>query len=431
VGGERAVHTPVFDRIAGQGALFTHAFVSSPSCTPSRAALLTGQHFWRLGPTANLWSAWPGNLTTYPRMLEQAGYHVGMQGKGWAPGSLGPQRHNPAGKAYANFDAYLADRPEGAPLCFWFGSPDPHRPYDLKVASEWKIDPAQVRVPAHLPDTPEVRADIAAYLAEIARFDAALGRIIASLEAIGELDRTLIIVTSDNGMPFPRCKANLYDMGTRVPLAIRWGQRIKPGQVIHSLVSNTDLAPTILSAAGLPVPPEMTGVSLLPELMGAPVAMRDAAYFGRERHASVRAGNVGYPARAVRTAEFLFIRNFEPDRHPAGDPVPPKDVPSAMPPYGDIDAGPTKAFMFEQRDRLPELFHLSFGKRPAHELYDLQHDPAQMHNLAHEPAHADKVRQLSAMLEQQMKATADPRAADTPPPFDQYEYVNPRPRREQ
>lgn len=150
--GNRVVKTPTFNRLAREGVLFTHAFVSSPSCTPSRGALLTGQHFWRLGHGANLWSTLPADLTTYTDLLEAKGYHVGFTRKGWGPGELGERKRNPAGKEFKDFAEFLRRRPDGKPFCFWFGSLDPHRPYDLGSGEQSGIDLAKIDVPAALPD---------------------------------------------------------------------------------------------------------------------------------------------------------------------------------------------------------------------------------------------------------------------------------------
>src|SRR5438093_5120978 len=245
--GNKVCRTPNFDRVALEGVNFTRAFCSSPSCTPSRGALLTGQDFWRLEDGANLWSRWPNRFAVYPDPLAKAGYHVGLKGF------------------------------------------------------------------------------------EIERFDRDISAMLQLLEDAGQLGNTLVVVTSDNGFPFPRGKATCYDAGTRMPLAVRWPARVKAGRVVDDFISLTDLAPTFLEAAGLKPLPEMNGRSLVPLLTsgksGQVDPMRDRAFFGRERHANVRADNLGYPIRAIRTADFLYLRNFELDRWPAGDP----------PLYGDVD----------------------------------------------------------------------------------------------
>lgn len=425
--GDPAVRTPHFDRVAREGANFRQAFCSSPSCTPSRAALLTGQDFFRLGSTADLWSPWPAGLEGYPDRLAAAGYRVGLQGKGWGPGDFrsGGRTHNPAGPAVADFRAFLRDLPAGTPFAFWHGSQDPHRPYEAGSGAKAGVDPARVRVPGHLPDLPAVRSDLADYLAEIERFDRQLGELLAALEEAGRLDDTLVIVTSDNGLPFPRAKATAYDAGTRMPLALRWPGRIAAGRAVDALVSHTDLAPTILEAAGLAVPGTMTGRSLLPLLTPSgppPADWPDAVVVGRERHAAVRAGNLGYPIRGLRTARHLYLRNEAPGRWPAGDP----------PRFGDVDpadgvaGSPTKAVVvgLEKDPAGRSWFDLSFARRPAEELYDLAADPWQTNNLAAKPDHAAVRDGLRRRLARELERRGDPRAAGRGLVFEQETYVN-------
>ena len=406
--GYKAVSTPNFDRIARTGVRFTHSFCSSPSCTPSRGAILTGQHFWRLEEGGNLWSTLPTKFNLYPDMLEKAGYHIGLQGKGWGPGDLKDvgRTRNPAGPDYKDFDAFFESRPTGKPFCFWFGSIDPHRPYDKGFGREAGIRIEDIEVPSWLPDHPAVREDMADYLAEIQRFDRDLGAILAVIEKAGELENTLVVVTSDNGMPFPRAKTNLYDSGTRMPLAISWPAQVPGGRVVEDFVSHTDFAPTFLEAAGLTVPASMTGRSLLAILrstkQGQVEKSRDRVYTGRERHTQMRAGGVGYPTRAVRTRDFLYIRNYEPDRWPSGDP----------PHFGDIDNGPSKEFIVTHNDgeQYGKFYQLACAKRPAEELYDIRRDPAQQVNVATHPKYAREKSKIAKMLQDYLTQTDDPRA---------------------
>ncbi len=407
-GGDPVVQTPTFDRVAREGVLFTHAFCAAPSCTPSRGSILTGQMFWRLEEGGNLWSTLPSKFDVYPDLLEAAGYQVGFTRKGWGPGRIEPggRDRNPAGDGYRSFDEFLEAVPEGKPFCFWFGSHDPHRPYEKGsgLASGRRLQ--DVAVPPFLPDAPDVRSDILDYFFEIERFDREVGGMLRLLEQRGDLDDTIVLITSDNGMPFPRAKANLYDYGTRLPLAVRWPRAASGGRVVHDSVSFTDFAPTLLEAAGVEPPPDVTGTSFLQLLTsrksGWVDAKRDRVFTGRERHAWCREGGVGYPCRAIRRRRFLYMRNYEPDRWPAGDPDG----------YGDIDGSPTKTFMMQNRaaDNVSRLFDLAFGKRPAEELYDLQSDPAQMENVADVRRYADVKRKLSNELGRYLAATDDPRA---------------------
>jgi N-sulfoglucosamine sulfohydrolase len=418
--GDPVVRTPVFDRLAREGILFDHAYVASPSCTPSRAAILTGQWHWRLEESANLWSTLRWDYAVYPELLARAGYHVGLQGKGWGPGRLEPggRSENPAGREYEGLEAFLAARPAGRPFAYWFGSSDPHRDYEegKGAASGMALD--AIRLFPHLPDAREVRSDVADYYWEVQRFDADVGRMLDLLEGRGELERTLVVMTGDNGMPFPRCKANLYDCGVRVPLAVRWPARLAAGRRLDAFVSLADLAPTFLELAGVPAPPATTGRSLVP-LLGqdepppAELAARDHVICGKERHVpgQEKPDLGGTPMRSLRTHDFLYVRNFRPDRWPAGTPDAEKAVVEGRW-LADCDNGPTKLFLVEHRDDDPahrRLYDLAFAKRPAEELYDLRNDPGQMTNVASEAAYAEVKERLAARLLAELEATGDPR----------------------
>jgi arylsulfatase A-like enzyme len=422
--GEPVIKTPVFDRIAREGVLFTQAYCAAPSCTPSRSAILTGQDIWRLGEGGQLFGTLPAGHPVYPELLAGSGYHVGYMDKGWAPGneSAGGRTSNPAGAKFKSFEEFLNQAPKGKPWCFWFGSRDPHRSYKMGSGLRAGMDPAKVRVPAIFPNTPEVRGDLCDYFFEIQRFDSQVGGMLERIGRVGQLDHTLVVITSDNGMPFPRAKGNLYDLGTRMPLAVRWPKRVPGGRTVHDFVNLTDLAPTFLEAAGLKPPKEMTGRSLLPLLTSTKSGIvepgRDAVCTGRERHAWCRIDGTGYPARMIRTRDFLYIRNYEPDRWPAGD----YRVVTNEGHYGDVDASPTKDIMIKRENADPRLFDLSFGKRPREELYDCRTDPEQLRNLASDPAHKDTLRILSARLTAHLKATGDPRETTGEAPWDAWTY---------
>jgi len=419
--GDPVVRTPHFDRIAAEGVRFSHAYCCSPSCTPSRSAILTGQEPYRLEEAGNLWSTLRSKFDVYPDMLEAAGYEVGFTRKGWGPGidNAGGRSRNPAGDRFDDFATFFSQRQSDRPFCFWFGSQDPHRTYEKGsgLRAGMKID--DVNVPDFLPDVPEVRSDILDYFFEIERFDRELGAILKRLEQAGELDNTVVIVTSDNGMPFPRAKTNLYDYGARMPLAIRWPERVPGGRVVDDFVSFTDFAPTILEAAGVEKSTQMTGKSLLSTLTsnaaGRVDKSRDHVVMMRERHTVRRAGGVGYPMRAIRTYEHLYIRNYEPDRLPAGE----------APNFGDIDDSPTKRYLIDNRESadVKRYFELACGKRPAEELYDMAF-AGQIGNIvqrgAYDPIRAD----LSSRLDAHLKLTGDPRASGMDLKFDSYPWFS-------
>ena len=398
--GDPVVKTPVFDRLAKEGTVFTHSFAPNPSCSPSRSLLLTGQMTHRLGEAASLYGNLSPQVPAYTQLLEKSGYLVGFSGKGWGPGS--PEKagwkHNQAGVSYADFSSFLKARGQGQPFCFWLGSHDPHVPWNRGRERKATMNPAQVKVPAHLPDTAVVRDDILNYYCEVQQFDFECGEILAALAAAGELDNTIVVMTSDNGWQVPRGLGNCYDLGVRTPLAIRYPRRFKAGEVREDFVSIGDLAPTFLELTGLAIPSAATEKSLLSK------QRRSEMFLERERHANVRKGDLSYPVRGVRTAEYLYLRNFEPERWPAGDP----EFYWAVGPYGDVDDSPVKQLLL--RDKPQPYFDLTLGKRPAEELYVLKSDPGQVRNVATDPKLAKVKSELAAKVQAWMVATKDPRA---------------------
>ena len=418
--GDPVVKTPAFDRIAREGILFTHAFCDAPSCGPSRSAILTGQHVWRLEEAGNIHSRLPEKFATYVGLLGQAGYVVGSYSKAWSPGQFktpsgwvhnSQTKMNPAGENFRSFDEFHRQNPKDKPFCFWLGSTDAHRAYKKDSGVESGMDPTKVVVPAHLPDDPVVRRDILDYCFEVERFDRLVGSALTILENAGELDDTLVVVTSDNGMPFPRAKATLYDFGTRMPLAIRWPAGISlPGRTCDDFVHLSDMAPTFLEAAGLEPPKAMTARSLMNLFAGDEVSERDAVFTAMERHDGCRKGGKGYPCRAIRTHDFLYIRNYEPSRWPSGDPDA-GNCARAIP-FGEVDSSPTKSLLMDNtvRPGFRQFHRLAFGKRPAEELYDLRSDPGQVDNVDSLSSYAEIKRNLSARLEQYTKETGDPRS---------------------
>jgi N-sulfoglucosamine sulfohydrolase len=425
--GDLVVKTPAFDRIGAEGALFHHAYISSPSCTPSRNAILTGQQFYRLEEGANLRGALHTRFPNFMFLLRDSGYQIGHWRKAWGPGEIkqGGYTEHPCGPE-GSFASFFEERDKTKPFCFWFGTSDPHRSYDQGSGVKAGIDPQQIELPAFYPDLKEIREDIADYYFEVQRWDNDVAKALELLEQAGELDNTIVVMTGDHGMPFPRCKGNLYDWGARVPLAIRWGGKVSPRAPVNRFVSLTDLAPTFLEAAGIPVPHEITGRSLLPALTGKAESNdnpRDFVVFGRERHtpAQKMPSVDGYPSRAIRTDRWLLILNQEPDRWPAGIP---QGATHPMDAFSDCDKGPTKTALMALGDDATngKFYELSFAKRPAIELYDSHADPDQTINLAGKPEHEKTVATLRKKLTDYLAATGDPRFTDDPIRFDQYPY---------
>ncbi len=425
--GDEVIRTPNFDRVAREGVLFTKAYTAASSCSPSRAAILTGQEIYRLEAGGCLFGSLPSKFPVYTELLEANDYEVGMTGKGYGPANveIGGWSHNPAGHAHqtieteapkgirrtdyaANFKQFILERDSTKPFCFWYGASEPHRHFDYGIGARNGYDLDKIKVPAFLPSTEEVGNDLADYYYEVEWFDKHLGRIIDHLQEIGELDNTVIVVTSDNGMPFPRAKANCYNFGVQMPLAIRWGKKVKAGQIIAAPVSLTDIAPTFLEIANVPIPKEMTGQSLVPMIVDGKVEEMERPFVitALERHTLARPNNWGYPIRAIHMKDFTYIHNFEPDRWPGGDP----DI-DAWPQgfYGDVDDGASKTLFEEHPDQWPELFHLSFGKRPAEELFSIRDNIYNLNNLAENVDYQDVKEDLKEQLFTYLKSTDDPR----------------------
>jgi hypothetical protein len=417
--GESLIKTPAFDRVAREGVLFRNAFVSSPSCTPSRLAVATGQWHWRLEEGKNLGGSLREGVSVYPEMLQAAGYQIGFAFKGATPSKYKYTHRDPFGPWFKTFEEFFARREAGTPFCFWHGPSDTHRPYRYGEGMANGIDPAKVRLPACLPDSEVTRRDYADYVHRIQRFDAKCERVLELLEKSGELENTIVVVSGDNGLPFPRCKATLYDTGTHVPLAIRWGAKVPGGRVVQDFVSLTDLAPTFLEATGVEVSPEMTGRSLLSILTSAESGLVDSSrthvLTGMDLHVYAN------PCRALRTADLLYIRNFDPEKWPnwpTGKEVErfsSIDYTDGTWPDGrywtfGIDPSPTKQFLIDRRDQ-PEVkpfFELTCRIRPEEELFDLRKDPDQLHNVVSDPSYAATLSDMRNRLTTELRTSGDP-----------------------
>lgn len=474
------VKTPNIDRMAREGVVFRNAFVNAPSCTPCRSAMMSGRYFFNTGLGAILHNAqWDPAIPSYPLLLRDAGYHIGETWKAWSPGSpndapfgAGKYGYEKAGRQFngfstnvtrlvesgvpleqakrkmydevnGNFQAFLDARPAGAPFLYYIGPTNVHRKW-MKGSGKklWGIEPDSLagKLPQFLPDVPEIREDFADYLGEAQAFDALVGLVVAKLEKIGELDKTLLVISGDHGPPgFSRGKCNLYDFGTGVALVARWPGG-KGGRVVDDIVSIMDLAPTFMEIGGAPLPPGINGRSILPQLSsdrsGQIDPQRDWTITGRERHVShARAGNVPYPQRALRTPEFLYIRNFHPERWPMGDPyaITPTSAPSqsdlteeTYATFRDMDSGPTKAWLVAHRNdpKFKPYYDLAFDRRPAEELYDLKKDPDQMVNVAADPAYASARRELSDRLMNILTEAGDPRVTGDGMTFEKMPYID-------
>jgi uncharacterized sulfatase len=229
-------------------------------------------------------------------------------------------------------------------------------------------------------------------------------------------------------MAFPRAKANLYEYGTHMPMAVRWPQRARGGRVVDDFVGHVDLAPTILEAAGVKAAPGTAGKSILGVLtsgkQGQVEPGRDRVCTARERHSSARVDNLGYPSRALRTADYLYIRNFAPERWPAGDP---RGAGGEKFGFYDIDGSPTKTLLVENRDSKAygRFFQLAMDKRPGEELFDLKKDPAAVINVADKAEYVEVKNLLGSELEKYLKETEDPRVLGKGDVWESYPRYSP------
>lgn len=448
--GSKTFRTPAFDRIASKGVLFLNAFVAAPQCSPSRAALLTGRNIWQLEEAGTHSSYFPKKFPVFTDALEQSGYFIGHTGKAWGPGNFEDAgwSRNPAGPAFnkrllderpatgisrndyvSNFRDFLQSRPDDQPFFFWYGGMEPHRVYEAGSGRRAGLRIDDSEIPGFLPRHDSVRSDLLDYALEIEWFDSQLGKMLRALEEAGELENTIVVVTADNGMAFPYAKANLQEYGIHVPLAICGPGIEGKGRKVSDLVSLTDLCPTFLDAAGVPHFEGITGNTLWPVLKNEKTGPeRGFILAGRERHTHARPSNVGYPARAIRTAGYLYIHNFLPDRWPVGDPPPSvrdditgnPDLKPITEGYEDVDASPSKSLLLRNRSYWPELFQNAYGKRGREELYNIREDPFCLHNLAQAAALNDVREALGKKLAAELARQKDPRVTGGGEIFDSY-----------
>lgn len=448
--GTRWIRTPHFDRVAREGILFHNAYTPNAKCAPSRACILTGRNSWQLKEAANHLCYFPPEFKSWGEVLSEHGWSVGYTTKGWGPGVAKDAEGKPramTGKAFnrrkapaptsgigasdyaANFEDFLDSVPKDKPWAFWYGAVEPHRGYEFGSGVKkggYRLDAIE-KVPAFWPDNETVRNDMLDYAFEVEHFDRHLGRMLDSLDKRGLLANTLVIVTSDHGMPFPRGKGSTYEYSNHVPLAVRWPAGVKGrDRIVADYVSFIDIAPTILDAAGLNREQsgmaEFAGRSLTEifraEGSGQIIAARDFVLLGMERHDIGRPRDEGYPVRGLLKSGTLYLENHEPSRWPACNPETG---------YLNVDASPTKTFILEARRKnaTDPFWALCFGKRLPTEMYDLRSDPDCVKNLASHPKHAPRESALREELHAKLRAQGDPRLFGSGEIFDHYPHANP------
>lgn len=395
--GGAEVPTPNMARLAADGVTLTHAFVASPSCAPSRAALLTGLDPMRNGAMLNH-SRPRADLKKWPAYFKELGYEVVAFGKVAHYAQVTDYGFDHASHFRYHEDdcveaavKWLAGRKPGKPLCLLVGTNWPHVPWP----KEARLDPAKLRLPPTQVDTAETRQARARYLAAVANADRDLGLTYDAARRHLGTD-TLFVFTADHGSQFPFGKWNVYDAGIRTPLLAAWPGRIKPGTTSGAMVSWIDLLPTCLDAAGGKPPPALSGKSFLGVLRGEQDAHRDRVFV---THSGDGAMN-RYPLRAVRTREWKYVRNLD----PAAEHHTHVDLGKAGTDGRDYwDSWAAKAKTDPAAAAIVRRYHT----RPAEELYDLTTDPWELKNLAADPAHAARLKALRADLDAWMKEQGD------------------------
>lgn len=457
------IETPAFDRVAAEGVFFTNCMAGSPGCAPSRSSIVTGRYHWQNEQAGQHASSWMKKYVPFIDLLDANGYVTGRTGKGVSPfryarsetdslwrktdaggieySSIKYSEENDVRTAggirnlnyFENFKYFIENTKGDKPFFFWYGASEPHRSFeqDSWKRSNKKLE--DVNVPGFFPDHEIVRGDILDYAIEIEWFDSHLQRMLNYLEEIGELENTIVIVTSDNGMAFPRAKANGYEYGIHVPFAVRFPKEFPGGRIVNDPTSFADLAPTILELTKtspdgmMPISGKSMVKTLKSKKEGIVDSKKKYAFSGRERHSSSRYLNWGYPQRMIRSEEFLFIWNMKPERWPAGAPqrIVAGTEDELWPMYGindngmhesawaftDIDAAPTKSFIIENMDdeKVKSFFHLAHDKRPEFEMFNVKTDPFCLTNLIGNGSFGKIENELKTALLEELEKSEDPR----------------------
>ena len=415
--GETNVKTPVLDQLAAEGIKFHRFFTAAPQCVPSRAALMTGR-----SPVAARMTRFsaplPRDEITLPELLrEKAGYFTGVCGRSFhLDGSVKNgqaiadvfQKHNmktfadrvdslnscPDNQVAGQLAAFLDRKPAGKPFFMWANFSDPHHVWN--APAEYRPAPSSLKLPAHWPDLPGVREQVADYCAEVNRVDETVGKVLDVLKQRGLMDNTLIVFCGDNGAALPHGKGSLYDPGSNVPCIVRWPGAVKAGGDSHALLSGEDLAPTLLAAAGVEAGEKMSGVSFLPLLKGEPHTARKYVFVERGPHGSapvtVNMSNSGYDlARAVRSDRYKLIYNCTP-----------------WIPYSPVDSAGGAAWKqivdAAAQGQLSPGLNATYFKtpRPVYEMYDLESDPSELNNISGLPEYTEVERELRTALAEKM-----------------------------
>ncbi len=411
--GHPAIRTPNIDRLANEGLLFQHAYLTTNSCSPSRASIITGSYPHNTGAEQLHWPI-PTGKETFIGKLKSSGYYTAAAGK-WHMGNAirghfdkiyeastagfvlpnGADGEKPKMIAKQpsgceDWERALEERDLDKPFMLWLAALDPHREYN-EGALDPPHKPSDVIVPAHLPDTLEVREDLRLYYDEIGRLDQYVGKVMAKLEAQGVSDNTLILFISDNGRPFPRDKTTLYDGGIRTPWIVRWPNKVKASNTTRALVSSVDIAATFLDLAGINSSiGTRQGMSFAKTLFDSTQKHRQYVFAEDHWH------DYEDHARCIVDGKFKLIRNDY------------MDLPST--PSADAGRGLSwqKMLKLNAEGKLTVAQQACFtAPRPHFELYDLQRDPGELNNLIEDPVYVSVKSRLQLALSKWTEETQD------------------------
>jgi N-sulfoglucosamine sulfohydrolase len=390
--GHPSIKTPHIDQLAKAGLRFDNAYLTTSSCSPSRASIMTSRYPHNTG-AQTLHSQMDASAVLVSTPLREAGYYTAVAGK-WHLGENVRNQFdaiyggNPGGEE--KWIEALQKRPKEKPFFFWLASMDPHRDYGGKGAAAKIHQPSDVVVPPYYPDVPEVRKDFVDYYDEIARLDSYVGKVREELKSQGVEENTVIVFLTDNGRPFPRCKTRITDEGIQTPFIVTWPSRVQPGQTTSSLISSIDLAPTMLELAGAKIPETFQGKSFAPILEDPVVKTREYIFAEHNWH--------DYNAfeRAVRNERYTYIRNELP----------------ALPktPPADAVRSPTHRVLqqYHAEGKLqPWQVDPFETPGPPEFLFDNELDPYSLDNLIESPAHHAVLETLRKELAHWQQQTGD------------------------
>ena len=387
--GNPVIQTPNIDRLAREGLLFERAYTATPSCSASRAALLTGRYPHSNGVQSLIQWHIRAEGKQYPDRLERTRRHALKRSEvvlpqtlkelGYATGIFGKWHLTLDSVTEYGFDEVWAEPEEfiqkhkDRPFFYYHALLHTHVPF--WSSPDFRYDSSEVVLPPYFDEDADLRADLAQYYSAISDQDREIGRILDALDNEGLADETIVIFTSDNGPPYARAKATLYEWGVREPLIMRHPGKIAANRRTEALASTVDIYSTLLDLLGQPIPDRLQGKSLLPVLRDPETTVQDAVYCELVTHV------LHNPMRSVRSGDWKYIRNFDPD----------------APFYvGDTTLG------------LPFLKHpLPVPPRPPEELYRLSQDPLEARNLSDDPEHGAQLNRMRELLSVWMKETAD------------------------